>query len=305
MRLLVLFSATTTFALGLAACTTDSNSSSSSSGGPGADAGASADAAADGGAATDAGPNAKRGTGSIQVDELDDGSGPRAVGFASFRSPLAVAPAPSTECTTVKEGACTLRECDLTVSFDAAAPTEDAGPAIPDVGAGDMVLLAADSPDAGVKGSYVAPMYSFEPIPISRFAGTRFVAKATGAEVPAFEVSRAAPAKVSLSAPACANGTCAELDSSKDIAFTWTGGGDGDVVVSVYNELRKPYVIADCQFPSAQGTGTIPKALASKFPAGTVRIKQWEESRQLVTAGDYDIAFRLVSRGTSGTTTIK
>jgi len=294
MRLTILLAAVTTLGIGIVACTTQSNSSSSS-GGPG-----------DGGASDSSAVDPNRGRGKLTVTELVIDGTSQVSGFAGFTAPYTPTPPEGITCTEVKEGACTWSEC-VVAPFDAAVLTEDAGPSIPSVGAGELTLFGASLPTAGVKANLVTGLYDVPSTPVGTFAGARFTMKATGADVPAFEIAATAPSRVALTAPTCAGDTCSALDGSSDIPVQWTGGGTGTVVVRIYPNIATGdrYGTIQCAFPSAPGGGTISRALASRMAKGDVKFVQWEEASERAVAGTYDLELLLTSSGVSGKTTMK
>lgn len=117
---------------------------------------------------------------------------------------------------------------------------------------------------------------------------------ATGAAVPAFTATALAPAPIDLISPAQPpNDGPLLVDRTKDLVFTWKGGGAGSVGAIFADEAGD---VVTCTFPSAAGTGTVPKAaLAALSPSSKGAFGISPGSIQTVTAGDFEIDIGVTS----------
>jgi hypothetical protein len=122
--------------------------------------------------------------------------------------------------------------------------------------------------------------------------GETLTAAAKGADVPPFSVQLTAPSEVTLTAPPSPNGVV-DVQRSAGLAFTWVGGGAGQLVIMLLPPFGRPTdpVGMTCQFPAAAGAGTIPAAALTTLPqgGGTIDVSVGAETKQGV--GAYTIRF--------------
>jgi hypothetical protein len=85
---------------------------------------------------------------------------------------------------------------------------------------------------------------------------------AGGADLPAFGAQTVvAPSDITV--PACTS-MCPDVDRSKDLIVTWTGGGAGNV--DVFLQARSdtgPFIAIACRYAASAGTATVPTAVLS------------------------------------------
>ena len=114
--------------------------------------------------------------------------------------------------------------------------------------------------------------------------GESITIAAAGADVPAFNATLTAPKEVTLTAPMAA--TPFVIDRTKSLAFTWTGGTLGNVVVTIGDAgsaTKSEFLV--CTFAAAGGSGTIPSAGLMKLAAGTGSIAGYVQAATSVVAG--------------------
>ena len=118
--------------------------------------------------------------------------------------------------------------------------------------------------------------------------GETITITAAGGAVPAFTASLVASGGIDVTLPLQppGNGPLA-VDRTSDLAFAWTGGGTGKVVVNLNDGLG---VKVRCTFDSAAGTGLIPKAaLAALGPNSKGTFGLGAGTLKTVTAGNWSI----------------
>jgi hypothetical protein len=124
-------------------------------------------------------------------------------------------------------------------------------------------------------------------------AGDMLTLGGSGATVPAFSTQLVAPSYVDVTTPAL-TGTKQAIDRTKDLAFAWTGGGAGSVVVSFSEVSQTPDAVyhpisVTCTFPAASGAGSVPASVLAQLSASgggvlevdgrtiqTLAVKDWQ-----------------------------
>ncbi len=271
----------TAIGAGLIACVSTSASTTNDGGAPASndDGGTTADGSV-GNVGTDAsnggGDGASGGTanrGSVGISQgTSSGISNHDVSAAFVRQTLSTAaPATCAGSGPFSSGACTGEVLCTNTGSDAGAP------AVTELNAGTITITGA-SLDAGPTTIAFGVIPGASPptngyVPSSSqglfFAGgdTLQATSAGGPDLPAFNVSVVAPSAVTLSAPVCGNATCADVDRTKDLVVTWTGGGAGKLQ-AIYETLSDQHaVIVTCTFSAASGTGTVPLAVLAKLEA--------------------------------------
>lgn len=112
--------------------------------------------------------------------------------------------------------------------------------------------------------------------------GTYHVAT-TGGVVPAVSTDLDASTKISLSTPDLPDNGPLVVDRSKDLTLLWPPPLYGDLVFILFgagglSDIR-------CQFPTASGMATIPKAALSMLPAGSGGAAAFSRSGVTIDAG--------------------
>lgn len=125
------------------------------------------------------------------------------------------------------------------------------------------------------------------------------VTGAGGPDLPAFPAETVvAPSAIVLTAPVCTLAGCADVDRTKDMAVSWTGGGAGKVTVTLETLAPDSVTILTCDFDAAAGKGTVPLAtLALLGKAGDPNISGVEgfsaSNKKDFTVGDIPTSFEL------------
>jgi hypothetical protein len=96
-------------------------------------------------------------------------------------------------------------------------------------------------------------------------AGETIMVGAAGSTAPAFSGALTAPGKPTLTSPLPQQGKVV-VDRSRDFAFAWTGGGSGDVWITMSANGTKAIA---CRFAASAGSASIPAAVLGALPAGT------------------------------------
>jgi hypothetical protein len=304
----------TALAVGVAgtACSSDDDGSGGpTTGGPaGADGGPSGTVNQDGGTtnldagtSSESGPSGPVKSGYVFVSQSTfSGTSSHSV-LASFSTTESVSGQGGVSCATRTEGACQVSTCTVAAS-DAGTP--DAGAA--DAGSGP----AFDS--AGVvtlSGGQLAAPITLTPsgddsYPFNSGAGAIFAGgdsikvSAAGATVPAFESTAAAPGDIVVTSPTFTS-LQTTIDKAQPLDVAWTGGGAGNVAVTISGAGAQTVSI-QCSFPASGGTGVVPAAALSDLGgSGAISISPSVVTK--VQAGDYAITYSLLATGTSGTYT--
>lgn len=119
------------------------------------------------------------------------------------------------------------------------------------------------------------------------------VSSAGGAAVQAFSTTFVASSSVDITMPHLVTlGQTLTIDRTADLPFQWTGGTVGNLQVEL-SAGTPPNILVACNFPSAAGTGTIPKAALARLPASTsgslILAGGGGQFDKIVAAGDYTI----------------
>jgi hypothetical protein len=210
--------------------------------------------------------------------------------FASFGKAAGATGVAPSNCTSSKEGVCTVVVCDAPAApMDAGAPVDAGAP-----------------PKAGATGAY-APFTAQTKIYSD---GQTLKAVAAGADVPTFDQSNPVPGAIVVTAPTCMTGMCesAGVDTTKAYEFKWTGGKAGTVTASLSTtELATmKSAIVSCSFDAATGMGTVPAAAMAKLLKadgtkifGTISASPGVS--KTFSAGDYEVVYSVTASGASGT----
>jgi hypothetical protein len=202
------------------------------------------------------------------------------------------------DCTTTKEGDCTLLDC----AFSGATPPPpqylDAG-AIELAGGSRAVTL---QPQPG--GSYTSESSTTSAL----FAGgeTLTATIAGAGDIPAHEVTLTAPSSVALTTPDLDEPIT--IDRNGPLALAWSGGGAGRVRVAVGVSFLDGSTLVrtaavSCSFPASAGSGTVPASLLGAMPAttptdyGSISVDVTSETS--VVAGDYATRFYATAMATA------
>jgi len=209
------------------------------------------------------------------------------------------------KCTIARMGTCDVVECDLS------SLGGDAGIDAGTIRAPNASDIHFNSPTIGDVELHTDKFGLYDVV-----TGTRkyFVADdvikttAAGSDIPAWtDKPGTAPGDVTLTAPACASGACADVDRTADLQATWTGGTTGVVSATyVTTETGKKSVVVSCSFKATDGKGTIPKAALAKLDkADGTTIKGvamiGPSSTSTFKSGEYDIVLFISGSGGSGT----
>jgi hypothetical protein len=118
---------------------------------------------------------------------------------------------------------------------------------------------------------------------------------ATGADVPAFMATLAAPTSVTVTQPAAIGST---IDRAADFTLSWTGASAGVVVVSV----NAGSVSVECRFAPAAQHGVVPSMVLQQLPAGMATVGLSTATTTRLTAGSstVDVALRSLAIGSDG-----
>src|SRR5581483_903868 len=109
-------------------------------------------------------------------------------------------------------------------------------------------------------------------------AGTHLTVSATGADVPAWNLSLVMPASVTITAPDLTGMPTAPRSS--DLAFTWQGGSQ-----SISVTLAQGKTVIRCEFPAAGGSGSIPTAVLQQLATGKWSVSANALDRSIQPAG--------------------
>jgi hypothetical protein len=109
---------------------------------------------------------------------------------------------------------------------------------------------------------------------------------ATGATVPAFAETLDAPSDVVFTSPQPSI-SLVSVPRGGDLAIAWTGGGKGEVAVSLTVETSATTHSITCAFASAAGGAKIAAAVLAKLPAGSGILLAYTRGFKQVTAGGW------------------
>src|SRR4051812_14551963 len=143
-----------------------------------------------------------------------------------------------------------------------------------------MLQLITSGMFAGQYSVYMQYMPMF-------FGGEALTFSAVGAEVPAFGGEVTAPAQLVISKPAH---TQLRLQRVEDLALGWTGGGAGELRVSLAVQQMTSTPGVDCAFAANLGGGIIPSAALQTLPSGSGVLTLSVVSESDVAAGDWQVA---------------
>jgi hypothetical protein len=114
--------------------------------------------------------------------------------------------------------------------------------------------------------------------------GEQLTVRATGSDVPAFTGVVTAPEEPTVRAP-----LPSQAPRSQDLTLSWTGGGAGEVRLS----LSVPQMMAnpglDCSFSAAGGSAVIPSAALQTLPAGQGYFSLSVVSESAIWAGEWQV----------------
>lgn len=166
---------------------------------------------------------------------------------------------PGARCDVETIDACTVCLVDLT------APLGDQTP----LDAGVISLAGAELPADGIELAWDAELEAYGAFlgdaPLFD-GGQTITASSAGGELPAWgEQSVETPGEIAVTAPDCSADDCV-LDRSGDLEVTWTGGGAGDVEVSVSTtDNETAAVVVYCTFEATAHQGTVPAAAMAQL----------------------------------------
>ncbi len=251
---------------------------------PGVDGGASS---SDGGA--DGSSGVFTDYGMVSLSYADYGTVKSFTGFAQFQKTTGALPG-LPPCQSETEGECVFYQCGASPQVDAGAPL-DAGTVPPH--AGVITVSGARIPAGttlvpGADGKY--PVLSRSMLD-AWSGGEALAVSAAGGNVPAFDGTVSAPAPgIALTAPVLAPPQKAEVDRSRGLTVSWSGGGAGTLTVSATAAVQGGgSALVTCRFDAAKGTGQMPTKLLSKLPAGDGGFGASISSTTQLKAGPYTV----------------
>ena len=235
---------------------------------PGAGASAGGDGSVQAGAAGQAAAAGANAHGHIDLVQSEIGSAFHYTlqgGFVRFAD--AVAPANGIVCTASTIGGCLVSACTIMGVADPGTP-----PVATVLDAGLLTVTGAGATKGVLAFGTVAPQSKQPGYPEVTgekqfFHGGDSVTLvgAGGADLPAFKAQKLiAPNDLVLTAPACDAG-CPDVDRTKNLTVTWTGGGAGSVKASFETIGDTATASVFCTFDAAAGTGTVPKAALAQL----------------------------------------
>jgi hypothetical protein len=129
-------------------------------------------------------------------------------------------------------------------------------------------------------------------------AGDTLTFSATGADVPAFSDAKVvAPADLTSTLPT-------EIDRTKDLTITWTGGTTGEVGLFLSGSLETESESISCSAPAAGGTLTVPKELLAKLASTSGFFDLAPTSEQRVESSAWIVNLTVQALGAAGPVTI-
>jgi hypothetical protein len=222
-------------------------------------------------------------------------------------------------CTKLTVDGCEVMQCPWAPSDPGGNPPPDGGsstdaaadagaPVIPS--AGDITITGPSIPAQGIvlhvaEGHYID--YSGNDTSVFK-DGDLLTVEAPGAEVPAFKQTVTAPSVLVLTAPpvdSVAGSLNVTIDQSKDLAVTWSSGGAGDMIASVFTATKNVGSTGiRCAFKASDNKGTIPAAALAKLGkvdgkttnGGMTLIPQ---STKAFAAGEFDVKLVVTSIGST------
>jgi hypothetical protein len=206
-------------------------------------------------------------------------------------------------CTSSKEGACSVVDCDETRAAPASTPGATKSP-----NAGPLTIegLRAITLTPDETGVY-APASETQAVQPVFGVGGNVTFSAAGADVPAFDATVPAPALINVTSPTL--GTPFQVSVYHDLDVAWDHGtlGDVNVVMSTSSQPRRTTI--SCTFDATAGGGKVPAALLGKLQptgsdvAGTLTVQT--SSTKFVGSGGWSITARLTASIATGSFTME
>ena len=222
-----------------------------------------------------------------------------AAGAAIYLAPAVVTGA---TCTSTPAGACTVSECDGTAAVaDAGAPPSAGNITITGGLIGDAGIVLAP----GTDGTYATQTGAAqvwnggETLSVSAAGDTTGAPKFDGKTV-------VAPTDIAVTPP-LSYVTPTNVSRTADYAFAWTGGGAGDVVVTLATVQGSKTVSIVCRGPVSAHGITVPQAAVAKLLAtsttqlGSISAQPLNDST--FVDGDYAMKFSASATTLAGTMT--
>ncbi|HEY4187514.1 MAG TPA: hypothetical protein VGP07_20725 [Polyangia bacterium] len=188
--------------------------------------------------------------------------GPMTITAAGAVATYALAGSGSNGCTTTTVGACQL--------YTSCAATTTTQPTIVDPGAVNITGLSMAVPVNMMvaSGGYISAAYSSYLWTASTPAT---VTVAGSASVPAYTMTITAPNPITLTAPTASSigqsGPAYTIARGTNLVVTWTGGVEGNVVVSAQSGSGSTGVSVTCTVAASTGTVTIPASVLGNLGA--------------------------------------
>ncbi len=209
----------------------------------------------------------------------------------------------NTTCTTSTDSGCTVIICDK-VTADGGT-TEDAGAPATPPNAGDITVEALKTLTLSVgEGGAYTGQNGQEKLFAS---GGQIHISAVGADVPAFDDTIASPPSITLTAPvipALGAGTY-EIDGSKALALTWTGGAAGSLqtLITAANDTQSS--ILTCTFDASTGSANISQAAMGKLLKGKGVFAVSTQTISAIKAGDYSVSLTASASAATASSEVK
>ena len=209
----------------------------------------------------------------------------------------------SVPCASQTFGGCvTSLNCDVTQ-----LPPPDAG--VRFVSAG-TITLEGTKLDGGATMELSTSSNSYSKFwPQQLWAGGEAITiKLQGAAVPASQQAITAPSTISLTAPSCDAGVCADVARSADLAVTWSGGSSGkvQVLLATSNVVAKTASTVLCSFDASASRGTIPTAAITGLSVGKASMLVFNQNLVDTTTTDgRQIRYVLSTAGASASIMLK
>ncbi|MCU0701705.1 MAG: hypothetical protein MUC96_34795 [Myxococcaceae bacterium] len=265
-------------------------------------AGGSAGGAAGGSAGGQASTTLRSGTitltqSSFMVAGMTISSGSISGSFTSVSGPAGASP-----CVESTVSNCTTTVCDFAMGGGADAGTTST------LDSAGMLSVAGTRVDGGVT---LAPgaMGTYSRTFMSQLwgGGETLTVAATGAAVPAFSQTVAAPTDLNVTAPDCPLSSCPAINKTMPLVVSWTGGGTSTVVVnvSVNDTAANRLGTFFCTFPASAGTGMIPASVLGVVPAGTGVITIQPTNTTRFMAGSYQVTLTASGSGVLGSVVVQ
>ena len=196
-------------------------------------------------------------------------------------------PAPTTECTTVKDGPCSVSSCTSTETVS--LPTYASAGTVT-VTSPEVMGTATLTPDAD--GSYPTPSEMFFQKVFDGEEHLQF--KASGDVVPAFDGEVDVPLVLLISQPSFTAGqTSVDVPRSQDLSLSWTRGVEGVFLYFVASSERPDGQPGSagiyCQFPGEPGTAVVKASHLQQMKPGS-QASLFTVGGKVVTAGDYKVS---------------